>query len=224
MKIDLDLEIDPARLAELSVELEASRAADAITWAVGCFGSAVGLASSFQNCVLIDMAVGVDPDIEVVFLDTGYHFPETLDFVELVRARYDLNLSVARPALDAATWPCGSARCCELRKVLPLDAALEGHRAWISGLKRVDTVTRALAPVVGWDEQRAMVKVNPLAKWSDDDVARYTTAHRLPIHPLVQHGYPSIGCAPTTVAVAPGEDRRAGRWPGSTKIECGLHE
>jgi phosphoadenosine phosphosulfate reductase len=159
----------------------------------------------------------------VLFLDTGFHFPETLDYVERVRRHYDLNLRVLTPGPEAEAWPCGSERCCELRKVAPLDAALQGRQAWMTGLKRADSLTRAAAPIVAWDEARRLVKVNPIATWTEDDVNNYQADHRLPIHPLVPRGYLSIGCAPTTRPVAPGEDPRAGRWAGSTKTECGLH-
>jgi phosphoadenosine phosphosulfate reductase len=110
-----------------------------------------------------------------------------------------------------------------MRKVVPLDRALEGRQAWMTGLKRVDALTRAATPVVSWDETRRLVKVNPIATWTEDDVNQYAADHRLPIHPLVPRGYLSIGCAPTTRPVSPGEDPRAGRWAGSNKTECGLH-
>ncbi|MGA2037305.1 MAG: phosphoadenylyl-sulfate reductase, partial [Acidimicrobiales bacterium] len=138
-------------------------------------------------------------------------------------ALYDLNLRVLRPGPEAEGWPCGTDRCCELRKVVPLDEALQGREAWITGLKRCDSPTRAGAPIVSWDEARGLVKVNPLATWSDEDITDYLVDHSLPVHPLVTKGYLSIGCSPTTSPVAPGEDPRAGRWAGSSKTECGLH-
>jgi len=217
---------DPSLLEELaarSAELETAPASKAIAWAVERFGSEVTVACSFQDVVIVDLAVGVDPSIEVLFLDTGFHFPETLSFVEEVRARYDLNLRVLTPGPEADAWPCGTARCCELRKVVPLDAAIAGRGAWITGLKRVDAPTRAAAPIVSWDEARGLVKVNPLAAWTDDDVAAYLVDHDLPVHPLISQGYLSIGCAPTTRPVAEGEDPRAGRFTGMGKTECGLH-
>ena len=211
-----DLRTDTARLEEAG-------AAAVIAWAVERFGPRLTLACSFQDCVIVDLAVRADPAIDVVFLDTGFHFPETLAYVEDVRARYDLRLRVVRPGPEADAWPCGSSRCCEMRKVVPLDAALRGQGAWMTALKRCDAVTRAAAPVAAWDAAREMVKLNPLASWSDADIDDYVAAHDLPVHPLVAAGYPSIGCAPTTVPVAPGEDRRSGRWRGSGKVECGLH-
>lgn len=215
--------IDPALLAAENSHLERAPAAEVMAWAVERFGRRLVLACSFQDCVIVDMAVRVDPGIEVVFLDTGAHFPETLAFVEQVRHRYDLNLTVVRPRPDADAWPCGSERCCELRKVAPLARALAGKAAWMTGLKRADSPTRSTTPVVGWDAGRRMVKVNPMATWTDQDVSSYIAAHGLPVHPLVEEGYVSIGCAPTTRPVVPGEGARAGRWSGTVKTECGLH-
>lgn len=213
--------MDPLEIDDSA--LEALPAEDVISWAVDRCGSQLTLACSFQDCVIVDLAVQVDPHLDVVFLDTGFHFPETLAYVEEVRRRYDLDLRVVAPGPEAGPWPCGSARCCELRKVAPLDAALAGRRGWMTAVKRCDSPARAEAPVASWDEERGMLKVNPLAAWSDDDVDRYIADRRLPVHPLVGRGYLSIGCWPTTAPVADGEDRRAGRWPSSAKTECGLH-
>jgi phosphoadenosine phosphosulfate reductase len=210
-------------LAALSAEFESAPAGKVISWAVERFGSSLTLACSFQDIVLVDLAVQVDPRIEVLFLDTEAHFPETLAFVEAVRQRYDLNLRTVHPGPEAASTPCGAPGCCDLRKVAPLNRALMGRKAWLTGLKRVDAPTRRAAPIVSWDEQRQMVKVNPLATWSDADIAQYEVDHQLLVHPLLSQGYRSIGCAPTTRPVAEGEDPRAGRWAGTDKVECGLH-
>ena len=217
------IDVDLQELDALAGELEHAPAGKVVAWAVERYAGRVTLACSFQDCVVVDIAVAVEPGIEVLFLDTGFHFPETLAFVEQVRERYDLNLRVLRPGPEADAWPCGTERCCELRKVAPLDNALQGRLAWLTGLKRVDAPTRADAPIVSWDAARGLVKINPLATWTDDDVANYVADHGLPVHPLVPRGYLSIGCAPTTRPVAPGEDPRAGRWAGSGKTECGLH-
>jgi len=219
----VETRIDLEELEWRSSEFETAPAGKVMGWAVERFGGALSLACSFQDCVIIDLAVEVDPGIEVLFLDTGFHFPETLAYVEDVRARYDLNLRVLTPGPEAQAWPCGSERCCELRKVEPLHRALQGRAAWMTGLKRCDAPTRAEAPIVSWDEARGLVKVNPVATWSDDDIASYQADHGLPVHPLMTQGYLSIGCAPTTRPVAPGEDARAGRWSGMGKTECGLH-
>ncbi len=212
-----------AELDEQSIAFETAPAGLIVAWAVERFGLNLALASSFQDAVLIDIAVQVDPTIEVVFLDTGSHFPETLDFVEQIRQRYDLKLTVTKPAAGADRWPCGSAQCCEYRKVRPLKEALAGKAAWVTGLKRVDAPTRRDAPIVSYDENWGLVKVNPLATWTEQDVAGYTADYGIPQHPLLFRGYLSIGCAPTTRPVGEGEDPRSGRWSDSDKVECGLH-
>ena len=210
-------------LAALNARFEGAPTEEILAWAFGMFAPALSVVSSFQNCVLIDLATRSDSCAEIIFLDTGSHFAETLTFVERVRQLYDLNLKVVRPGADAEPWPCGSERCCEVRKVAPLNGVLRGRDAWLSGLKRSDTPNRASAPIVGWDSARSLVKVNPLACWTHDDISHYEADHCLPVHPLKGLGYPSIGCQPTTRPVSPFEDQRAGRWPGTDKTECGLH-
>ena len=210
-------------LAVISDGFESAPASAAIRWAVDTFGESLVLAASFEDIVLIDLVSKVAPSIEVVFLDTEAHFPETLRFVEDIRALYELNLTVTKPGPEAAAHPCGSEQCCKFRKVEPLRRALEGKRAWLTSLKRSDGPTRADTPVVSWDSSFGLVKVNPLATWTDLDIASYLADHGLPLHPLVPRGYRSIGCAPTTRPVAEGEDPRAGRWSGLDKSECGLH-
>lgn len=214
---------DQAELSALSEGFERAPASSVIGWARDRFGEDLVLASSFQDCVLIDLAVSVFPDIQVVFLDTGYHFPETLEYVEKVRHRYDLNLQVVRPLVSPGESPCGTEACCRLRKVEPLGRALAGKAAWMTGLRRVEAATRAEAAIVSWDASKGLVKVNPLAAWDDLDVVGYAKDHGLPEHPLSSDGYLSIGCAPTTRPVSPGEDPRAGRWAGTDKTECGIH-
>jgi phosphoadenosine phosphosulfate reductase len=206
-----------------STQLETAPAGLVVAWAIERFGPRLAISASFQDAVLIDIAASVDPSIEVIFLDTGSHFPETLEYVQTVRSRYDLNLTVTQPVEGAEAWPCGSAQCCEFRKVRPLKQALAGKEAWMTGVKRVDAPTRRDAPVVAYDANWGMVKINPLATWTEQDVAGYAADHDLPEHPLVSKGYLSIGCAPTTRPVSIGEDPRAGRWADSDKVECGLH-
>ncbi len=210
-------------LAAISERFETAPASAVIRWAVETFGDSIALAASFEDIVLIDLATKVAPGIEVVFLDTEAHFPETLSFVEEVRARYGLNLTVTKPGPEAAAHPCGTEQCCQFRKVEPLRRALAGRRAWLTSLKRTDGPTRADAPIVGWDASFGLVKVNPLVTWTDDDISSYLADHGLPVHPLVPQGYRSIGCAPTTRPVGEGEDPRSGRWSGLDKSECGLH-
>ncbi len=210
-------------LAVISNGFESAPASAVIRWAVETFGDSIVVAASFEDIVLIDLVTKVAPGIEVVFLDTEAHFPETLSFVDEVRAHYGLNLTVTKPGPEAVAHPCGSEQCCRFRKVEPLRRAIAGKRAWLTSLKRVDGPTRADAPIASWDDSFGLVKVNPLATWSDDDITSYLADHALPVHPLVSQGYRSIGCAPTTRPVAEGEDPRAGRWSGLDKSECGLH-
>ena len=208
---------------EQSALFETAPAGLVVAWAIDRFGPKLAISASFQDAVLIDIATSVEPSVEVVFLDTGSHFPETLDYVQTVRSRYNLNLTVTQPVAGAEAWPCGSAQCCEFRKVRPLKQALAGKEAWMTGVKRVDAPTRSAAPIVSYDANWGMVKVNPLATWTEADVAGYANDHDLPEHPLVSQGYLSIGCAPTTRPVSIGENPRAGRWADSDKVECGLH-
>jgi len=213
-----------AELAAVSARLESESAEAAVAFAVDRFGDRLLLAASFQDCVLIDVAARVAPGIEVVFLDTQHHFPETYEYVETVRSRYNLNLRVVTPIVATdELWRDDANECCVLRKVEPLARALQGRDAWITGLRRAEATTRLGAPIVGIDHGRGIVKINPLAPWSDADVERYASDHGLPEHPLRARGYISIGCAPCTEPVAPGADPRSGRWAGQGKSECGLH-
>jgi phosphoadenosine phosphosulfate reductase len=181
------------------------------------------MTASMTDAVLIDLAHKVFPAIEVVFIDTGYHFPETLATVEEVRRHYGLNLrmmTVARQNEDL--WQADPENCCSAVKVGQLDRALAGKQAWMSGLRRTEADTRASAPIISRD-LRGLVKINPIAMWSDDDVDAYIAANGTIVNPLTLQGYPSIGCMPCTTPVADGEDARAGRWRGRGKSECGLH-
>jgi phosphoadenosine phosphosulfate reductase len=211
-------------LDEVSASFEHRSPGEVIAWAVERFGEDLVFACSFQDLVLLDLAVKAKPDLEIIFLDTDAHFSETWDYVEAAKARYGLNLTVTRPGDDAEKIPCGADGCCQVRKVGPLKRAVAEKKAWLTSVKRVDAPTRAGTPVVGFDEIFGLVKINPLATWTDDDVAAYEREHHLDQHPLVPQGYLSIGCAPTTRPVAPGEDPRAGRWSNSDKVECGLHQ
>jgi phosphoadenosine phosphosulfate reductase len=217
-------DVDLSELAAVSTELEHKPASAAIRWAWERFGDRIVLASSFQDCVLLDIAMRAAPEIEVVFLDTQYHFDETIEYIEHLQDRYSMNLTVMQPLVDPDDlWKVDTNECCTLRKVEPLARALDGKQAWMTGLRRTEAATRAKAPIVGLDVGRGVVKVNPLATWTDDDVAAYVRDHELPEHPLRAEGYLSIGCWPCTRAVAEGEDARAGRWSGTGKVECGLH-
>ena len=216
---------DLAELAEVSAAFEHQPASAVVAWAWERYGTSAILAASFQDCVLIDVAVQVVPDIEVVFLDTQYHFAETLWFRDQVRERYDLDLTVIEPRVAPDDlWATNPDECCRLRKVEPLDRALAGRNAWMTGLRRDEAASRTTTPIVSYDVSRDLVKVNPLAAWTGTDVAGYVRDHDLPVHPLAEHGYSSIGCWPCTRPITEGEDPRAGRWSGVNKTECGLHE
>ena len=210
-------------LAELNRDFERLPAAKIIQWAVDAFSPHLCMTASMTDAVLIDLAVKVDPAIEVVFIDTGYHFPETLETVETVRRRYGLNLRIMTVAPhDEELWKVDPENCCSAVKVGQLDRALAGKAAWMSGLRRVEAASRDAAPIVVRD-LRGLVKVNPIATWTDDDVAGYIADHGVPQNPLVHQGYLSIGCQPCTKPVAPGDDPRSGRWEGRDRTECGLH-
>jgi phosphoadenosine phosphosulfate reductase len=216
---------DLAELAEVSRRFETAPPTSVIAWAWERFGPEVTLASSFQDSVLIDLAMQVAPEIEIVFLDTQYHFAETLWYVEEVRKRYDLNLNVVHPAIEPDNrWKTDIDTCCAARKVGPLERALVGKNAWMTGLRRSETPERAKAQIVSFDLGRGMVKVNPIATWTEDDVRSYEADRDLLRHPLHDRGYGSIGCWPCTLPVAEGDDPRAGRWAGTGKLECGLHQ
>ena len=162
--------------------------------------------------------------MEVVFIDTGYHFPETLDTVELVRRRYGLNLRMMSVGHhDDELWKVDPENCCSAVKVGQLDRALQGKLAWMSGLRRSEAETRKATPIVGRDI-RGLVKVNPIANWSDEDVAGYIADHDVPVNPLLLKGYTSIGCEPCTELPSDPNDPRSGRWSGRDKTECGIHE
>ena len=212
-----------AELAELNRRFETVPATAVIEWAVENFHPFMCLAASMTDSVLIDMAVSVEPSIEVVFIDTRYHFPETLETVEKVRRHYGLNLRVLTvPPQPVDLWKADPANCCSAAKVEQLDRALQGKMAWMSGLRRAEASTRATAPIVARD-LRGLVKVNPIATWTDLDVSGYIADHDVPVNPLLAQGYPSIGCRPCTQPVSEGDDPRAGRWAGTGKTECGLH-
>jgi phosphoadenosine phosphosulfate reductase len=219
-----------ARAAE---ELEDASAQEIIRWATDTFGDRICITSSMTDAVLIHLASSVRPGIDVVFLDTGYHFPETVGTRDAVEAVYPITLVNVTPSRtvaeqDAELGPRLYGRnpdlCCYLRKVEPLERTLRNnYDAWISGLRRDETPARRNAPVVDWDAKRQMVKVNPIAKWTTAQVDEYIAAEGVLVNPLVYDGYPSIGCRTCTSRVTPGADPRSGRWAGTGKTECGLH-
>ncbi len=211
-------------LAELNREFEHLPASQIIRWAVDSFSPHLSLSASMNDAVLIDLATKVHPGIEVVFIDTGYHFPETLETVELVRRRYGLNLRMMTvPHHDEELWRVDPENCCSAVKVGQLDRALEGKAAWMSGLRREEAATRGNTPIIARD-LRGLVKVNPIAAWSDLDVEGYIADHDVPVNPLKSEGYLSIGCQPCTQLPSDPGDSRSGRWAGRAKTECGIHD
>jgi phosphoadenosine phosphosulfate reductase len=213
-----------SELEDNNERFEHSTPMEILEWTFERFDDDVAMACSFEDVALLDMVRQLRPATEIIFLDTGGHFPETLSFASDLEAKWSLNMTRTKPGPDADAWPCGTARCCELRKVEPLGRALVGRSAWITSVKRVDAATRALMRTLMWDEKFNLVKVNPLATWTDDDVAYYLTSHDLPENPLWAQGYASIGCAAMTLKPQVPGDRRSGRWVGLDKDECGLHE
>jgi phosphoadenosine phosphosulfate reductase len=191
------------------------------------FAGRIVLVSSFgaESAVLLHVVAGIDTATPVIFLDTGKLFPETLLYRDRLVARLglrDLRVARPRPSVPDRLWETEPDLCCWQRKVEPLDAALEGFDAWITGRKRVQSATRAsLEPVERGPDGR--VKINPLFDWAAEEVKAYFVRNDLPPHPLTLRGYGSIGCAPCTRPMRPGEHARAGRWAGTGKTECGMH-
>jgi phosphoadenosine phosphosulfate reductase len=213
-------------------ELELAPAETIIEWAVATFGERFCVTSSMGDAVLAHLASTVASGIDVVFLDTGYHFIETIGTRDAVASTLDVNLLTITPVQSVAEQDAAYGKdlcktdpdlCCALRKVKPLTEALASYDAWATGLRRAETHNRVIAPVIGWDAKKGKVKVSPLARWSDEQVERYIAENGVLVNPLVYDGYPSIGCAPCTRRVAPGEDARSGRWAGTNKTECGIH-
>jgi phosphoadenosine phosphosulfate reductase len=208
--------------------LEGAHPIEIIRWAVQRFGQRFVVTSSMGDGVLAHMASAAQPGIRVLFLDTGYHFAETLGTAEAIASTLPIDLVKVTPHLsvcdqDAAFGKDLFARdpdlCCAMRKVAPLSKALTPYVAWASGIRRDEAETRRKVKVVEWDDKHDMVKVNPLAGWTIDDVEKYVTDNNVIVNPLLSEGYGSIGCAPCT---RKGEGRD-GRWLGMPKVECGLH-
>ncbi len=222
-----------AIVRHVGMELELAPAEDIIEWAAATFGKRFAVTSSMADGVLAHVASRVVPGIDVVFLDTGYHFAETIGTRDAVEATMPVNVRTALPELTVAEQDAAYGKdlfarnpdlCCAMRKVEPLSRMLAGYDAWATGLRRAETHDRVIAPVVGWDAGKGKVKVSPLARWSDEQVEAYAAEHGVLVNPLVYDGFPSIGCEPCTRRVAPGEDARAGRWAGTNKVECGIHQ
>ena len=222
-------------LERIARELAASTPQEILAWALATYKPRITLACSFggpSGMVLLDMVEQIDPSITVFYLDTGLLFPETYALVKEVSRRYGITPRAVRPSLSVsrqaeqhgdALWVRDPDRCCELRKVIPQHRALKGFDAWITGLRRDQSTTRRLTPVVQWDSKFGLVKISPLVNWSEREVWQYISAHQVPYNRLHERSYPSIGCIHCTRPVAQGADLRAGRWSDFEKTECGLH-
>jgi phosphoadenosine phosphosulfate reductase len=215
-------------------ELEDASAEEIVRWAFEHVDGKIAVASNMQDAVLIDVVTNVQPDIDVVFLDTGYHFAETLGVrdaaslvypeIRIVNFTPDHTVAEQDEALGKDLFADNPGECCRLRKVEPLAKGLAGYRAWITGIRRAESPTRANAPKVAYDDAFGLVKFNPIVTWSDEEFAEYAARNSVLVNPLVEEGYPSIGCAPCTRKPLPGSDPRSGRWAGFNKTECGLHQ
>jgi phosphoadenosine phosphosulfate reductase len=227
----------PAELAAIAdraaADLEAASAQEILRYAAERFGAGLAVTASMQDTALAHLASTVLPGIDVLFLDTGYHFVETLGTADAVEAVYDVTLRRLLPLQTVTEQDRQYGKdlfardpdlCCALRKVAPLEGALAGYEAWATGVRRVESPTRAGTPVVQFDARRGKVRFAPLAAWTDEDVARYIAANNVLVNPLLGPEYPSIGCEPCTRRVLPGQDARSGRWAGLTKTECGINQ
>jgi len=233
MSVVLPISVDEA--ASLADEFEPRPAEDLVRWTAERFGERAVLTCSWQkqSSVLVHMLSEVAPQLRVVEFDTGLLFPETYDTRERLIARYPIKFERIEPELtvegQAAAhgdrlWERDPDACCGMRKVAPLEQALRGMDAWITGIRREQSTTRQNARKIEVDDRRGVVKVQPLADWTSRDVWRYIWRHGIPYNTLHDHGYPSIGCVPCTTSVnGTSSDERAGRWRGTGKIECGLH-
>ena len=221
-------------MTDTALELEGHSALEILRWASRQYGSKLTFAAALgaECCVVIDLIGRHELPIDVFTLDTGVLFPETYALWRQIEARYGVTIRPVRPEHTVAEqavhegaelWLREPDRCCDLRKMQPLARTLSGFDAWITAIRRDQTPERAVAPIVGWDGRFGLIKVNPLARWTFDEVKAYAATHDVPYNPLHDQGYPSIGCVPCTSPVRPGEDPRSGRWRGNEKTECGLH-
>src|SRR5919107_2861599 len=227
--------LEHVELSRAAESLERSSPQDILRWAVEVYGEDLTLSVSFGNpegMVLLDMLSRTTDRARVFTLDTGFLFEETIRFREEAMKRYSLPLEVLRPELSVEEqverygpelYSCAPDLCCEIRKIEPQRRFLRDYGAWVAGIRRDQTARRASTPVLSWEERFGVVKIAPLVNWSSGEVEEYVRERGVPLNPLLGGGYKSIGCEPCTRPVAPGEDARAGRWPGMDKTECGLH-
>lgn len=221
--------------AEIVGRIAETWSAEAVlVWASEQFAPRITLATGFgaEGCVLVDLVARHRLPIDLFTLDTGLLFPETYTLWQQLEERYGLTIRAVRPAQAVheqaethgdALWQRDPNQCCQLRKIAPLTETLDGFDAWVTAIRREQTNSRSAAQAIQWDRQFGLVKVNPLVRWTKQDVWKYITSFEVPYNPLHDHGYPSIGCVPCTTTTQPGEEERAGRWRGTGRTECGLH-
>jgi len=215
-----------------AAELDGAGAEQLLAWTDRHFAGRYVIASNMQDAALVHLAAKIRPGVDVLFLDTGYHFAETIGTRDAVAQVYGVTVVNVTPEHTVAEqdrlmgkdlFSRDPGECCRLRKVVPLRASLRPYAAWVTGIRRVESPTRADAPLISFDEAFGLVKINPLAAWTDEDLQNYIDANGVLVNPLVDEGYPSIGCAPCTTKPAEGAGPRSGRWQGVAKTECGLH-
>lgn len=222
------------QIAEVELAAEKWSPQHTLAWAFDTFGSRVAISSAFgaEGMVLIDIASRVRKDFRLFTIDTEFLFPETYSLMDRIEEKYGFAIERVYPQLSpkeqerihgAALWQHDPDQCCNLLKVEPLRRKLSELKAWITSIRRDQTAARAGVGKIEWDEKFGLVKINPIADWNSKQVWQYIRDHDVPYNTLHEHSYPSIGCTHCTRAVRPGEDPRAGRWPGSSKTECGLH-
>jgi phosphoadenosine phosphosulfate reductase len=218
--------------AEAAEALDGAPAQDVVRWAIDTFGERICITSSMTDAVIVHLVSQVRAGVDVIFLDTGYHFAETIGTRDAVSAVYPVNVINVTPAQTVAEqdeqmgprlYSRNPDLCCYLRKVVPLEQALEPYDAWFTGVRKEETDARSDTRAVQWDGRREMVKVNPIVDWTQDQVDAYIADNGILVNPLVYDGYPSIGCATCTARVEAGAGARSGRWAGTGKTECGIH-
>lgn len=221
-----------AVVEEAAPRLAEAPAEEVAAWAAHEFGPLLAVACSMADAVLPHLVSRSAPGVDVLFLDTGYHFEQTLQTRRVVAERLPVRVVDVVPRRTVAEQDAEQgkdlfsrdpAACCRLRKMEPLAERLAGYEAWVTGVRREESPTRTGTPIVTWDAAHGLVKVNPLAAWTFDELLTYAWANEVPLNPLLSDGYPSIGCEPCTARVAPGDDPRSGRWAGLSKTECGIH-
>jgi phosphoadenosine phosphosulfate reductase len=234
-RVRQDMVPSPEELSEVNERLEGAPPMEILEWAAETYGDGLALSASFggpEGMALLDMLSRITDEVTVLTIDTGFLFKETIEFREKVMRRYKLPLVVLRPELSIEEQverygekmrTCTPDLCCQIRKVQPLQRALERYEAWMTGIRREQTPQRANTPIVSWEARYGAAKIAPFASVKEEWVHEYVAEHDVPVNPLLKKGYKSIGCEPCTRPVSPDEDPRAGRWSGMEKTECGLH-